>query len=253
MSDELKVAIEAAKKGAEYAKTFFGKEMAIDKKGDNTVLTQVDKATEEVIKNVIRNKYPNAKFVGEETGGSISQGTFWTIDPIDGTRHFIRNTPLWSVLVALIVDGDAKIGVSYTPCLNELVYAEKEKGAFLNGKKIKVSNIAILKDAILMLGSLRFFKDKALILRVVDNCASARSLVSPYEFHLLSSGRCEIVLDAYGKIWDIAPFKVILEEAGGKITNWQGKPWTVQDRGCIATNGLIHNQVAKIIRETVPS
>lgn len=254
MSTELKVAIEAAKKGAEYAIRFYGKELRIDKKEDNTVFTRVDKKTEEVIKKTITNKFPNAKFVGEETGGIPNKGTFWTIDPIDGTRHFIRNTPLWAVLISLIVDGKPVIGVSNAPCLNEITYAEKGKGAFLNNKKVKVSSVAEIKNSLLMFESLRFFEEKIpALLRVVEACASARSLVSPYEFHLLASGRCEIVLDAYGKIWDIAPFKILIEEAGGKVTNWNGDPWTINDRGCVMTNGILHDKVIKIIKDSVSS
>lgn len=90
MSDELKAAIKAAKKGAEYALKFFGKEIKIYKKTDSSVFTHVDKTTEEIIKNTILSEFPNAKFVGEETGGIPGKGTFWTIDPIDGTRYFIR-------------------------------------------------------------------------------------------------------------------------------------------------------------------
>lgn len=130
LSLEIQTAIEAAKKGAEYAMSFFGKKIAVGRKDDNTVFTKVDKATEEVIKNAIQKKFPNAKFVGEETGGIPTKGTFWTIDPIDGTRHFIRRTPLWAVLISLIVDGNPVIGVSNTPCLNELLYAEKGKELF---------------------------------------------------------------------------------------------------------------------------
>jgi histidinol-phosphatase len=251
MSDELRIAIKAAKRGASYARTFFGKEMAVGKKDDNTVFTQVDKHTEELIKKTIASKFPNAKFVGEETGGIPTEGKFWTIDPIDGTRHFIRNTPLWSVLISLIVDGKPVIGVSNAPCLNEIIYAEKGKGAFLNDKKIVVSNVSGVEDSLLMFGGLRFFKEKmSALLRIAEVCASTRSLVSPFEYHLLASGRCEIVLDAYGKIWDIAPFKIIIEEAGGMVTNWDGKPWTIKDKGCIATNRFVHSKVMEIIKHS---
>lgn len=250
MSNELNVAIEAARKGAEYALAFYGKEIVVNKKDDNTVFTHIDKATEELIKKTITDKLPNAKFVGEETGGIINKGTFWTIDPIDATRHYVRNIPLWSVLVSLIADGKPVIGVSNAPCLNEVVYAEKDKGAFLNGKRITVSNIAKIRDSLLVLGSLRFFKDKMpATLRLIKLCTSVRSYVSPYDFHLLASGRCEITADVYGKIWDIAPFKVIVEEAGGKVTNWKGKPWTINDKGYVATNGILHEQVIKILNE----
>lgn len=251
MSNELKVAIEATKKGAEYAIRFFGKNLTVGKKSDNTVFTQVDKDTESLIKNIIKNEYPDAKFVGEETGGIPNKGTFWTIDPIDGTRYFTRKTPLWATLISLITDGKPVIGVSNIPCLNELIFAEKGKGTFINNKKVTASTISTLKDSILMFGSLRFFKEKIFpTLRLVEACASARSLVSPYEFHLLASGRCEIILDVYGKIWDIAPFKVIIEEAGGKVANWNGNPWTIDDKGCIATNSILHDKVMDIINKT---
>lgn len=135
------------------------------------------------------------------------------------------------------------------PCLNELLYAQRDKGAFINNKKISVSDTSSMKNALFMFGSARFFKDKSSLLKLIDVCASSRSFVSPYEYHLLASGRCEIVVDAYGKIWDIAPFKVIIEEAGGRVTNWEGKPWTIDDRGCVATNGILHEQVIKILNE----
>lgn len=155
------------------------------------------------------------------------------------------------MLISLIVAGKPVIGVSNTPCLNEIAYAEKGKGAFLNDKKVTVSSASEIRDSLLMFGSLRFFKEKvSALLRVVEACGSARSLTSPYEFHLLASGRCEIVLDAYGKIWDIAPFKIIVEEAGGKVTNWNGDPWTINDKGCVMTNGILHNKVMEIINKT---
>lgn len=177
MSDELKIALKAAQKGAEYALKFFGKEIKIYKKNDSSVFTHVDKATEEIIKNTILSEFPNAKFVGEEKGGIPGKGTFWTIDPIDGTRYLIRDTPLWSVLISLVVDQKPAIGVSNVACLDEIIYAEKGKGTFLNGRKITVSKISVLKDSMLMLGSLRFFKEKMPIsLKLGESCASIRSL-----------------------------------------------------------------------------
>jgi histidinol-phosphatase len=251
MSDELKVTIEAAKRGANYANTFFGKEILFSKKSDNTIFTKVDEATEKIIKNTILIKFPDAKFVGEETGGVPNNGKFWTIDPIDGTRYFARDIPLWSTLISLVVNGKPVIGVSNAPALKELIYAEKGNGTFLNEKKVVVSNISEINNSLLMLGSLRFFKEKITIpLKLMNATDSTRSIVSPYALHLLSSGRCEIFFDIYGKIWDISPFKVIVEEAGGKMTNWKGKDWTINDRGCVATNRLLHNKVIEIINNS---
>jgi histidinol-phosphatase len=248
MSEELKTAIDAAKKGAEYALQFYNDELVVEKKEDKTVVTRVDQETEELIKKIVLKKFPSANFVGEETGGS-RESLYWCIDPIDGTRHFLRNTPLWAVLISLIKDGKPVLGVSYVPGMRELLYAEKGQGAFLNGEKVRVSKISELSDSIVLFGSMRFFKDKEILVRFINSSASARSLVSPYEFHLLASGRAEIVIDGYGKTWDIAPFDVIIEEAGGKVTDSFGQPWSVDNPGCVATNGLIHKEVIKIYNE----
>jgi len=250
MSNELRVAIKAARAGAKYTLKFFGKNQQVEKKKDNTVVTEIDKQSERIIKEKIRENFPDARFVGEETGGiPTAKGSFWTIDPIDGTRHFTRNTPLWSILIALITNGKPQIGVSYMPCLDELLYAQKGKGTFINNEKVHVSNASRMSNSLFMFGSIRFFKDRDSLLKLIDACASSRSFVSPYEYHLLASGRCEIVVDAYGKIWDFAPFKVIIEEAGGRITRFDGEEWSLEGIGAVMTNGILHDEVIKILNK----
>jgi len=248
MSNELKVAIDAARKGSAHALNFYGKELKFVIKDDNTLLTKADKEVEEVIKNLILARFPNANFVGEETGGTTGSGKFWVVDPIDGTRHFVKNTPLWATLISLFKDYRPVAGVSNMPCLNEILIAERGMGAFLNNKKIFVSKVSHLNNALLMYGSLRFFKErKEGLINLSDSCASSRSLVSPYQFHLLASGRCDIVVDAYDKMWDLGPFVVAIEEAGGKVTSLDGNEWNYNDIGCVATNGILHDQALRII------
>ena len=249
MSKELEVAIQAVMEGAKYALSKFNNKLVVHKKADQTVVTKVDSEVEEIIKSIISKAFPNAYFVGEETGGEINSQEFWTIDPIDGTRHFLRHTPMWAVLISLVRNGEPVLGVSYVPGMNEVMYAEKGSGAFLNDERIEVSQIDKISEAILLLGSMRFFEDKLPLTRLIESCASTRSYVSPYEYHLLASGRAEIVIDGYGKIWDIAPFKVILEEAGGKITDSEGKPWNTLTKGGISTNGRLHEGVVNIYNQ----
>jgi|WetSurMetagenome_2_1015567.scaffolds.fasta_scaffold14404_6 histidinol-phosphatase len=173
------------------------------------------------------------------------------IDPIDGTRHFVKNIPLWAVLISLIVDGEPVVGVSYMPCLNEIMYAEKGQGTFINGHKVSVSKFSRLDESILLFCSLRFFKEKMrAVLEFVNECASTRSYVSAYEFHLLVSGRSEVILDAHRRMWDAALYKVIVEEAGGKYTNWNGEPWEIGDIGCVASNKILHNKVMEVINKS---
>lgn len=249
MSNELRVAIGAAKKGAEYAMRFFGTELKVSKKDDNSVFTDVDKDTEKIIKKTIIDKFPNAKFVAEESGGNRKEKEFWIIDPIDGTRSFTRGIPTWCVLIAYYKNGQITLGVCYFPIFKWLVYAELNKGAFFNGEKVKVSKIKNLEDATITCGTLKYFKNETLLIRLIDASAALRAPDHAFSCLFLAKGCFDVLVDTYGMIWDIAPFKVIIEEAGGKVTNWKGEPWTIADRGCIATNGILHHQVMKIIEK----
>lgn len=247
MSEELKIAIEAAKIGAKKALSYFNSDLSIDYKEDLTPVTIADKETEKEIKNFIKSKISNAKFVGEEEGGNINQDEFWIIDPIDGTRSFIRGIPTWNVLIAFCKNKEIICGVCYFPILNELLYAEKSKGGYLNGKKITVSKINNIKKAYVSYGSPRHFKDKKMLLNIFEKVGSARSPDAAYSSFLLCIGKYDAHIDGYGQIWDAAPFKIILEEAGGKFTNLKGEKWKITDRGYIATNGLLHNEVIAIL------
>lgn len=250
MSTELKVAIEAAKKGAEYAMTFFGKEMVVGKKGDNTVVTKVDKETEELIKKTILNKFPDANFVAEESGGNKKEKEFWIIDPIDGTRSFTRGIPTWCVLIAYYKNNKITSGLCYFPIFNWLAYAELNKGVYFNGKRVQVSKVKNLENSTIACGSLKFFKNDKLLTKLIEVSAALRAPDFAFASLFLAKGGFDILVDRYGMIWDIAPFKIIIEEAGGKVTNWNGNPWTITDRGCIATNGILHNKVMEIIEKT---
>ncbi len=250
MSDELKVAIEAAKKGAKVALRYYNKPLEVEFKKDKSVITIADRNSESAIKNCILSHYPSAKFVAEESGGNQKETDFWIIDPIDGTRNFSRNIPEWSVLISLYKNSEFTIGICYFPILNMLIYAETNKGAFCDGKRINVSSINSLRNSYTAFGSPRHFKDKQLVIDFINASGSTRCIDLSYSAYLLASGKMDALVDAYGKIWDVAPFKVIIEEAGGKLTNLQGKQWTIKDKGYIATNGFLHNQVVEIINKT---
>ncbi len=250
MSNELKVAIEAARKGARNALKYFNKDIQVEiKPDDGTVVSHADRETEEVIKSYILSKYKNAKFLGEESGGDISQKEFWVIDPIDGTRSYLRGIPLWCVIVSLCRYNEVFLGVIYYPHGDNIFYAEKGRGAFENNQKLHVSSIEHLKDAYLGFGSPRHFKDKQVLLDLIDKAAGSRSWEATYCGLLVVSGKIDAHIDAFGKIWDLAPFKVMIEEAGGKITRLDGSPWTLKGSGAIMTNGILHDEVLAIINK----
>lgn len=248
MSDELKIAIEAAKIGAQEALKFYKDELEVKIKEDNTVVTIADKASEEKIKSYITSKYHNAKFVAEESGGNRDDDSFWIIDPIDGTRSFTRGIPSWAILISFVKDNSVVVGVCYFPVLDTILYAEKGKGAYIDGKKVSVSKIKNLKNSYLGYGSPRHFKNKKLILDLIEYSGSARSFDATYSSFLLTEGKLDVHVDAYAEIWDAAPFKISVEEAGGKFTNLKGEKWRFTDRGYIATNGLLHEDVLKIVK-----
>lgn len=251
MSNELKVAIEAAKAGAKIALKYYGKQIKVTSKLDKTVVTQADKETEIAIKAHINSKFPKAKFVAEESGGDRNAKEFWIIDPIDGTRGFIRGIPGWRILIAYYKAGEILLGVSYAPFHDELLYAEKGKGAFTNNnKRAYVSTVKNLKDAFVAFGSPRHFKNKQHIISLIENAGSLRCFEpTSYSDYLLAAGVLDAYVDCYAEIWDAAPYRIIVEEAGGKFTNLEGKPWTFNDRGYISTNGLLHDQVIRILKD----
>lgn len=249
LSLELKTAIEAAKAGAKIALKYYDKKIDVQIKADNTVLTIADKETEKAIKEFILSKFPNAKFVAEESGGTIDNDEFWIIDPIDATRSFSRGIPTWNVLIALCRKEEIILGVSYFPALNSILYAEKGKGTYLNGKRVYVSKINTVKDSYVAYGSPRFFKDKKRLINLIEKAGSTRCPDTTYSSFLLAQGKYDAVVDEYAQLWDAAPLSVIIEEAGGRMTNFKGKPWKITDRGYIASNGLIHNEIVSIVNE----
>jgi fructose-1,6-bisphosphatase/inositol monophosphatase family enzyme len=251
LSNELKTAIEAVKKGAETALSFFdnGSDLGETMKEDNTNVTVADPATEETIKKHILSKFPDANILGEETGGAAHEKSFWIIDPIDGTRIYARGINTWAVLLSYCEGNNFKIGVCYFPMLNELYYAESGYGAFMNKNKITVSEIEPLEKALVNSGNPRYFKNSEVILEMINEARTVRGYETTYADCLVASGKMEGSIDPYAALWDYAAFATIISEAGGKITNLKGKNLSFDDRGCIMSNGLIHDELIRIVNK----
>lgn len=248
MSNELQIALEAVEKAAKITLNYFHNVPPVSLKPDRTPVTKADKEAETIIREHILQSFPNASFVGEEFGGNFGDSDAWIIDPIDGTKNFIRGIPFWSILVALCRDGEIVAGISCMPAINELLYAEKGAGTFLNGKKITVSSIKDIENAtITHTGNPYKFKDPKSVEKLLEMSAHARGFGDALSYHLVASGRADINFEPKVKIWDVAPFKVIIEEAGGKITALNGNPWSLEVADFLATNGLLHNEVLSIL------
>lgn len=250
MSEALQITIEAAKKGAEKALSYFHHQPKVTKKSDNSPVTIADQETEATIKTFLLNYDTNAQFVGEETGGNLDDADAWIIDPIDGTKNFIRSLPFWSILIARYTKGEVTLGVSYTPQMDELIYAEKGKGAYRNGEKIAVSHIQSMADAFLSYTANPVsFPRTDSVTKLLNACMSWRGFGDAFAYQLLASGRIDINIENNVSVWDVAPFAVIIPEAGGTVTNFLGKPWSITDDTIVASNGRLHEEVIEILSE----
>ena len=247
-SQFLTVALEAAKNAEEIITSYYtGDTMKVEMKTDETPVTLADRGAEKAIRETIKAAFPDHGFLGEEYG--IEAGTspyVWIIDPIDATKNYIRKIPIFGTQIALMKGDELILGVSNAPLLNELLYAEVGKGAFLNGKPITVSSVVQPKDAMVCHGGLKWFVEKGTfpgIYNLITDAARSRGFGDFYMYHLLASARADAVVEAAISIWDIAAATVIVTEAGGTVTDIQGQPIATDTNSLVATNGVLHSTV----------
>lgn len=245
-SPYLPVAIDAVKAAQDIILKYYQSNFDVEKKDDKSPVTIADQQAEDIIKQTILEAFPDHTFFGEE-GEKVDlqnhKGFTWIIDPIDGTRSFIRGFPLFGTLLALLHDGELIVGVSNAPAWGELIYAAKGEGAYLNDTRLSVSKVDDMKDAYLSNGRLRYFEniDKIPQLLAFSRRAQwARGMGDFWIYHLVAEGRVDIMMEGSVKFWDIAAAKVIVEEAGGSMTQLDGQPITYRSTTALATNGLLH-------------
>jgi len=254
VSKFLTVAKKAIKEASKITLSYYTKQnFSVSIKRDNTPVTIADKKAEKIIIKTIKESFPNHAFWGEETGVSKNQSDYlWIIDPIDGTKNFISGIPLWGTLIALMHKDEVILGLSYIPLMKEMLWAEKDKGAFLNGKRVHVSNKQHLSESMISFGSIGTFYDKKLgnsIINLLNNCKRQRSFGDLYPYHLLASGKLELVIEAAIKLVDVAPFDCIIREAGGKTSDLKGVSLTKKTNSFIASNGRIHKKTLSILNK----
>lgn len=247
MSEYLAIAQEAARKAANVTMDYYTRKLTVSIKKDRTPVTDADHAAEKIIIDTIMRKFPDHAFYGEETGRTGESNEFmWLIDPIDGTKNFIAEIPLWGILIALMHKGEIIVGVSYLPILGEMLCAEKGEGAFVNGENIHVSKTTKMAKGMISFGSLGAFKKAGLdqqALALIYSSHRQRSFGDLYPFHLLAEGKLEAVVEAEVKAVDVAPFVVIIKEAGGRTSDLTGKNFDLNITTFMATNGHVQAEV----------
>ena len=248
----LEFALDAAWQAGRITLGYFQTQPTVERKSDNSPVTIADKEAERKLRALIGQAFPDHGVIGEEFGEQpgASQLT-WIIDPINGTKSFVQGVPLYGVLLALVEDQKPLVGVAHFPALNETVYAMRGGGCYWNGRRTHVSAVKHLREAVLLASDINQFERTGKAgawSRLVDETYIQRTWGDAYGYLLVATGRAEIMLDAKMQVWDCAPLQVIMEEAGGTFTDWQGTP-TIYGGESIATNGALFEQVMEITRK----
>jgi histidinol-phosphatase len=248
MSKELQAALDAAGAAAEVIQGMYRRNVAVTLKADKSPVTEADVKAEHAIRSVLQARFPSYGFYGEETGQhAMAAENVWLVDPIDGTKSFVRECPFFSTQIALMRAGRLVLGVSCASAYGELAWAQEGSGAFLDGKAIRVSAVQGLENAILSTGNLKtlaasgagWSRFGALVGRV----NRLRGYGDFLHYHLLARGALDAVIESDVNILDIAALSVIVREAGGRFTDLSGAPVALSTTTVLASNGPLHQQV----------
>jgi histidinol-phosphatase len=245
------LAVEAATRAGDFARSHFDAGIRVEWKADNSPVTAADRGAEELLRKEITARFPDDGFLGEEYGDTPGTSGFrWVIDPIDGTRSFVRNIPIWATLVGLEYRGEQIAGVCYAPALGQTWRALKGDGAYRDGRPIRVSETPTLSEALLVYSSIGWFQRasrEASFLELCRRTHRQRGYGDFYGFVLVAQGSCDAMIEHGVHAWDVAATKVIIEEAGGRFTDWGGVP-TIDRPDVVASNGKLHEPVLEILR-----
>jgi len=258
MQDFLDTAIKAAQVAGALQRERLWLEHDIALKGESNLVTEVDMVCEEQIVGAIRNRYPGHDILAEEHDYvALHSSHKWIIDPLDGTTNYAHGFPWFGISIALEIDGGVRAGVIYHPMMDELFTAVKGEGAYLNGGRIHVSRRAPLNSSLLATGfpydrrwdnenNFANFEKIQMAARAVRR-AGAAALDLAY----VAAGRLDGYWECKLKPWDVAAGVLLVEEAGGEVTNHGGDPYSIYDHRIVASNGLIHGEMIEVLKEQI--
>lgn len=230
----------------------YNKDIQHDLKADESPVTAADRATEEFIRGEIEKTYPDHAIVGEEYGEKAGEGNpfRWIVDPIDGTKSFMKGVPFYSVLIALEIEGVSRVGAVCFPALDEVLYGADGLGTWMNGKRVRVSDVRDMKQAVFCYTSwsgFRSTKRLKVLERFHKEFFYGRGWGDAFGYHMVATGRAEVMLDPTIKIWDVAPFCPIFREAGGYFGSWDGREGHTHGEG-MACNAVLKKKILNLIR-----
>jgi len=243
----LEAALTAATAAETVIRRFYRRQLDVRLKEDASPVTEADVGAERAIRDVLGSRFPDHGFYGEETGRHrVDSPYLWLVDPIDGTKSFVRGYPFFSTQIALLHGGRIIVGVSSAAVFGERAWAEEGGGAWLDGQRIRVSDVDRLEDATLSTGNLRTLARGPGwegLGRLVSRVNRIRGYGDFYHYHLLAAGRIDAVLESDVNILDIAALTLIVEEAGGRFTDLDGGPVGLETTSVLATNGPLHEPI----------
>ena len=246
-SAELQAALDAAEQAAAIALAFYQRNIEVRIKADKSPVTEADIRCEAVIREVLESRFPSHGFYGEESGSrAVDAENLWLVDPIDGTKAFVRGYAMFSTQIALMRNGELVLGVSSAPAYGELAFAERGRGAYLNGKPLQVSRVATLEAAALSAGNLKSLATSAKWTRygaLIAQLERIRGYGDFLHYHLLAAGKIDAVIESDVNILDIAACAAIVTEAGGRFTDLEGASLALDSTSVLASNGRLHDRV----------
>ncbi len=255
MKGAVEIAIEAALASGKIQQERRKRIGKISHKGTFDLVTEVDYLCEQEIIRIIKRKFPDHDFLAEESGASqgASSPSKWVIDPLDGTINYAHGFPCYCTSIGFEHEGEVIVGVVYAPCMDELFVAEKGKGATLNSEPISVSTISELKDSLLVTGF-----TPEVVRSEDDNMGHFRNFMKASQaVRRPGSAAIDICYTAMGRFegfweyqlhaWDVAAGSLIMTEAGGQVTKFDGTDWSIYDRQILTSNGLVHQEMVEIL------
>jgi len=255
MNEDLALALRLADTAdAITLRRFRAADLRVERKPDRSPVTDADTAVEDALRRAVAAERPGDAVAGEERGGEVGRhGRCWVLDPIDGTKNFSRGMPAWASLVALTVDGEPVLGVASAPALGRRWWAGTGQGCWtrdLDGSRrpIRVSGVGELAHAYLSTTDLNAFAARSEgYLRLAGACWETRAFGDFWQYCLLAEGAIDIAVDPVANPWDLAALVPIVTEAGGRLTDLDGRPTWAGGNG-LATNAALHEAVVALLR-----
>jgi myo-inositol-1(or 4)-monophosphatase len=254
--DYLETAIDLCRAAGDILNYYADRDKLVEFKGHANLVTIADKKSEELIIGGILSRYPSHSILAEESGATQSGAPVkWIIDPLDGTTNFAHGYPFYCVSIAVEEKGEIVCGAVYDPVREEMFSAARGAGAYRNGERLKVSNVDRLSQALLITGFPYNFRERLdTVIRqfgkfLVASQAVRRGGSAALDLCYVASGRLDGFWELYLQPWDTAAGHVILEEAGGRVTDFKGGPFSIYNKETLASNGLLHEEMRSVLVE----